>query len=171
MRKKIVVLLNSLFPIVLSAIIMSAYYVQFSKHEDPCPLCMLQRLSMIGVAIGPLLNLRFGVSTVHYGVSLFSAILGGAVSLRQICLHICPGSPTFGVPVFGLSLYTWAFIAFASSIFMISVLLLLHKPSADDLQPRKVGEIGMVAFALVFIAAFADVITTFQQCGFGTCAG
>jgi len=169
MRKKIVLFLNSLFPMVLAAVIMGAYYIQFSKHEEPCPLCMLQRLGMIGVAIGPLLNLRFGMSTSHYAISLFSAILGASVSLRQICLHICPGSPTFGEPTFGLSLYTWAFLVFVTSIFMIGVLLLLHKPAKEDLQPRKVGMLGMVAFGLIFLVAFVDIITTFQHCGFGTC--
>lgn len=169
MRKKILILLNSLFPIVLAGIILAAYYIQFAKHEEPCPLCMLQRLAMIGVATGPLLNLRFGISTIHYGISLFSAVFGSAVSLRQICLHICPGFPSFGEPVLGFSLYTWAFVVFCSSIFVIALLLILHRPSNDYPAPRKVGLLGILAFALIFIVAFADIITTIQDCGLTAC--
>lgn len=169
MRKKILLLLNSLFPIVLAGVILSAYYIQFFKHEDPCPLCMLQRLAMIGVAIGPLLNLRFGISTAHYGISLISAVFGKAVALRQICLHICPDFPAFGIPIFGFSLYTWSFIVFGCSIFTIAIMLILHRPSVDFLEKRKVGLLGILAFTLIFIVAFADIITTLQQCGLSAC--
>jgi len=171
MRNKIVTFLNSLFPIVLACVVLGGYYIQITRHELPCPLCMLQRIAMIGTAMGPLLNLRFGFSTSHYAISLFAAIFGGSISLRQICLHICPGFPTFGEPVLGLSLYTWAFIVFASSIFAVAILLLMHTPSKDFPKPRKVAPLGMVAFGLVLLVAFADVITTFMECGLSACVG
>src|SRR5438309_1966573 len=117
--------LNAALAIILMLILSAAYYQQYFKHETPCPLCLLQRLGMIGVAFGAVLNLRFGIQPLHYGFSLLSAFFGGSVSVRQILLHICPGSPIFGYPVFGLSLYTWAFFTFCASIVAMILLLFL----------------------------------------------
>mgnify|MGYP006198665043 CR=1 FL=1 len=38
---------------------------------------------------------------------------GGAVSARQILLHIVPGSGSYGDAFFGLHFYTWALIVFS----------------------------------------------------------
>ena len=56
--------------------VIGAYWIQFVEGEFPCPLCLLQRLAMLGVAIGAMMNLRFGVRTSHYAVTIFSAIFG-----------------------------------------------------------------------------------------------
>ena len=114
---------NTLFILVLMLVLSSAYYQQFFKAERPCPLCIIQRICMFGVATGLFLNLRIKISATHYSFSILSAILGGTVSLRQIFLHICPNFPVFGIPVFGLELFTWAFLVFVTSIFSISILL------------------------------------------------
>jgi len=48
------------------------------------------------------MNLRFGVQMRHYAISLFSECCVCRL-LRQILLHICPGSPALVIPVLGLA--------------------------------------------------------------------
>ena len=55
---------------------------------------------------------------------ILGASMGAAMSMRQILLHIVPGTGSFGNPIFGLHLYTWAFIAFALMIVGGAILLL-----------------------------------------------
>src|ERR1700728_1159169 len=125
-KNDLALVLNAILILILSGILLGAFFVQFYWHEEPCPLCLLQRLGMIGVGIGALLNLKFGIQASHYAVSLLSSLMGGTVALRQISLHVCPGSPQFGIPVLGLSLYTWSFIVFACSVLYISLLMFLY---------------------------------------------
>ena len=107
------------------SMLFGAIYIQIFWHESPCPLCLLQRLSLIGVFIGFLMNYWFGISSRHYSIALLSAVFGGAVGLRQIALHLVPGSPPFGDPVFGLHLYTWSFLVHVALVLLICALLFL----------------------------------------------
>lgn len=163
--------LNTIWAFVICGVLLAGYSVQFFKHELPCPLCLLQRLSMIGVAMGPLLNLRFGMYPAHYAISILSALFGGFISLRQISLHVCPGSPSFGEPVFGLELYTWALIVFACSIFVAAILLFFHTTSSQIIQKVRMNTFENAAFWLMLLVTAANVITTLQECGFGACIG
>lgn len=158
--------LNALFILVLVGVLCSGYFVQFDFHEQPCPLCMLQRLSMIGVASGLLLNLRFGIRPAHYGISLLSALLGAAVAVRQISYHICPNFPAFEKPIFGLNLYTWGFIVFACSIFAIAVLQILNRYSEE----KPLSRFEKLAYLALFLVALANAITTYLECGLTPCA-
>ncbi len=159
--------LNALLVLIISSILLGACAIQVFEDETPCPLCFLQRLGMFGVATGALMNCRFGRRALHYGLSLISALFGGAVALRQIALHICPGSPKFGLPFWGLNLYTWSFLVFACSVAYIALLLIFFDRS-------KKSEGSMNAFGhLAFIAAFgleiANIVTSLVICGWGTC--
>ena len=148
--------LNTLWIYILSAILLGAYIYQDVEHQDPCSLCVLQRLSMICVAIGPMLNLRFKIHAIHYAVSLAGCILGGAISLRQICLHICPGFPTFGYRVLGLELYSWSFLVFAFSLVGLACILFIYKEEKQTPNIYEKGAIGLMA-----LIAFSNFITTF----------
>lgn len=163
--------LNALLVVILSIVLLSAFGVQFIFHEEPCPLCMLQRLGMIGVATGALLNLRFGVQMSHYGLALLSALMGGFVALRQISLHVCPGFPEFGFPVLGLSLYTWSFIVFVCSVLMIALLLFLYNPTESGQELKPMNGWSIFALTLILLIALANIVTTYLQCGFGPCEG
>lgn len=162
--------LNALLVVILSIVLLIAYGVQFIWHEVPCPLCMLQRLGMIGVASGALLNIWFGIRTSHYALALLSALLGGFVALRQISLHVCPGSAEFGFPVLGLSLYTWSFIVFVCSVLAIALMLFLYDP--EDTRKSILPLNGWCKFAIgfIFVIALVNIVTTYMQCGLGPCA-
>lgn len=161
-------ILNTLWIYILAAVLIGAYVYQFEEKAIPCPLCMLQRIAIIAISIGPMLNLRFQIKPMHYGISLLAGVFGGVVSFRQICLHICPGFPAFGVQVFGLQLYTWAFLVFSSSVVGCSLLLLLYKPKDKRL---KMHFLEKWAILLMLIVAIANTISTFSECGLSVCKG
>jgi disulfide bond formation protein DsbB len=156
--------LNALLVYILMGVITSAFFVQFVWQEVPCPLCLLQRIGMIGVAFGALLNLRFGISRVFYAISLLSALVGAGVALRQIALHVCPGTSPFGSPVLGLSLYVWSFIVFVCSLTFIAVCLMIR-----DQRPSKENGFEKGAFWLTAWVVGVNLIATFIQCGIGPC--
>lgn len=96
------------------------FYFQFAQGEFPCPLCILQRMAMMIVVIGPIfvvskaLQGRSSVGTLATGagISIIGAVLGMIMSARQVLLHIAPGDPGYGTAVLGMHLYTWALVSF-----------------------------------------------------------
>ena len=92
------------------------FAAQLALGELPCPLCLLQRIQFAMLAIGPILNLRFGPRPSHYALSLLAAVAGAAFAARQVLLHILPGDPGYGSALLGYHYYTWAFIGFAAAI-------------------------------------------------------
>ena len=161
--------INALIIIIISGILLSAYGVQFLWHEQPCPLCLLQRIGMISVAAAAFLNIRFGVKMSHYGLALLSALYGGFVALRQISLHVCPGFPEFGLPVLGLSLYTWSFIVFVCVVLAVALLLFLYNPDEERQAPPSLNTWSKLAYGLIITVAVANIISTLFQCGLGPC--
>lgn len=162
--------LNALIIVILSSILLSAFGVQIFMHEQPCPLCLLQRLGMIGVATGALMNVWYGIRTSHYGLMLLSSLMGGFVALRQISLHVCPAFPKFGLPVLGLSLYTWSFVIFVCVVLAVALLLFLYNPKESQYQPAPPNLWGKFAFGFIVIIAAANIVTTLLQCGLGPCS-
>jgi disulfide bond formation protein DsbB len=164
--------LNAVFVLAMCAMLLGAYGVQFILRELPCPLCLLQRAGMLGVALGGLLNVKFGVRPSHYGIALVSAMLGGAVSVRQVLLHIVPGTGSYGTAFFGLHLYTWALITFVAVGAVIAVMLLLDGQFDAEVAPPSgypLGGLAHAAFALAFVVATANALTTLLMCGLGAC--
>jgi len=164
--------INSYAVLGICGVLLGAYYIQFVEGEFPCPLCLLQRLAMLGVAFGAMLNLRYGIHTRHYGVSLLSAIFGASVSIRQILLHIDPSDSGYGSPVLGMHLYTWAFIVFAVVILLIGIMMFFETQFEDSSENRSAKSIGWfikAVFFLVVLIAAVNVVTTFLECGLGQC--
>ena len=154
--------------------VIGAYWIQFIEGEFPCPLCLLQRLAMLGVAIGAMMNLRFGVRTSHYAVTIFSAIFGAAVSARQILLHIAPGNPNgpgYGSPVFGWHLYTWGLVIFMATIGVVALMMFYEKhfDLNTPASPRPMSKPVMAVCALVIFLTAANIFTTFLMCGLAPC--
>ncbi|MEM7174582.1 MAG: disulfide bond formation protein B [Chlamydiota bacterium] len=166
-RTGVIRFFNGLMALVFMGIILAAFYQELAHHELPCPLCYLQRLGMVGVSLGNLMNLRFGVKVHYYAFSLFSILFGGGVALRQISLHVCPDFPTFGYPVFGLSLYTWSFLSFCCALFAVILLLFFHTPEVEE--ERRLNWWEKSAFFVVFIVILANCFAAGQQCKIGLC--
>lgn len=159
--------INALIILVLAGILLAAFGVQIFEHEVPCPLCLLQRIGMLAVAASLTLNLYYGIKPAHYGLGLLASLYGGAIALRQISLHVCPQFPKFGLPVFGVSLYTWSFFIFASSVLAIALLLFLYDPRERD--DGKLNRFSKLSVYLIVFVAIANLFYTWFQCGFGSC--
>ena len=128
--------LNALGLYAVALVLIIAFTAQLVLHELPCPLCLLQRILFALLAVGPMLNVRFGPQPSHYALSLLAAAVGAAVSSRQILLHIMPGDPGYGSALLGFHYYTWAFIGFVAAIVLIAAMLLFDGQFEVDERSR-----------------------------------
>lgn len=167
---RFVIFLNGLWIFIYCAIITAAFGFQIFLGEVPCPLCYLQRVAMISVSTAALFNLYYGVRLSHYGMALFSCIVGGIIAFRQISLHICPAFPKFGIPFFGISLYTWSFLTFVCSVFMVGVLLCLYRPS-QSVKPEKMSGFSKLVTGYLILIIIANLLSVYWDCGLGLCEG
>jgi disulfide bond formation protein DsbB len=168
----------------LIGVLLGAYVYQFTFRELPCTLCLLQRLAMIAVALGAVMNLMLGPNPRYYGVCLISAVFGIGVAIRQTLLHINPyfdtdtgqptldptANPAFGHPVFGLDLYVWGIVIFATVILATAIALMFRsqfEPSQDE--PEWVGRVAAIGAAILFFVAASETVGVFLECGFGDC--
>ena len=90
--------LNALWIFVYCAIITTAFGIQIFEHEEPCPLCFLQRCAMLLLCTLAAFNLIFGERLLHYSLAILTAVIGASIATRQIFIHICLGSPEYGIP-------------------------------------------------------------------------
>jgi disulfide bond formation protein DsbB len=160
--------LNSLALAVITAVLAGAFVEQLVMGELPCPLCLLQRAGLIAVGLGFMLNLRFGIQPLHYGVTLLGAMVGAATSARQILLHIAPGDPGYSNAVFGFHLYTWSFVSFIAVMLGVAVLLCLMRPG-DQGRAVYAGRLtGLIMLAFTLIVA-GNLASTLLECGLTQC--
>jgi disulfide bond formation protein DsbB len=151
---------------VLVLILAAAFAVQLIAGEPPCPLCVVQRIALMMCALGPLYvllqardgPLRARDVAIGDGICIIAALVGAAVSTRQVLLHILPGDQGFGSPLFGLHLYTWCLIAFccqiaASGLMLIGVAWLNEQPAS-----WRVTNVTATAFVAVVAANLLSVI-------------
>jgi disulfide bond formation protein DsbB len=161
--------LNSLMVVAITAVLLAALSIQIFKGEEPCPLCYLQRVAFIGVAAGGVLNITCGLRGAHYGLSLLWAVNGAGIALRQIALHVCPQFPTFGVPLWGLGLYTWSFIFHSCLVLYVAFLLFMQEGTPFVVKRSKYTWWDILAIVVISFAVFVNVIVCFAQCGIGPC--
>jgi disulfide bond formation protein DsbB len=157
--------------LVICAVLVGAFVVQFGEGEFPCPLCMLQRMAMILCTLGPayvITKARDGevkttAFTTGYGMSIVAAVGGASISIRQILLHIVPPDPGFGDPVLGLHLYTWALLVFVA-VLVDSGLNLMF---ARELEPQKVefGRLSRLVLWLLAAIVLANAVAVFAEEG------
>ena len=168
-------LINLVALVGLLGVLTGSLDLQILVGEQPCPLCLLQRSGMIGLAIGPIMNLLWGMRPAHYAISILAAMTGGAASTRQILLHIAtPGDPGYGPAVAGFHLYTWAFITFAIGAAGCAALLLFSSQfSLGDngvlrhKGPMRIATLAIVMWTLVYLVIIG--VTVLPECGLGMC--
>lgn len=162
--------LNALGLLAISLVLLFAFADQFILGELPCPLCILQRVGFVAVGFGLALNLRFGPKSSHYGIMILSAILGAAVALRQVALHVVPGSGAYGNAFLELHFYTWAFVLFVAIIAGTAVMLLSERQFQDQgTMPARLGGFALAVFALFAVLTLAEGIAVALECGGGLC--
>lgn len=84
-----------------------AYYLEYFQGLDPCPMCIFQRIAMLGCAIGFGLGVLTAKNTAGRWLSsivaMLSALAGGAIAARHVWLQ---GLPEDKVPACGPPLET-----------------------------------------------------------------
>jgi disulfide bond formation protein DsbB len=163
-------ILNSVCMFIVSSILLGALYFQFGLGEDPCPLCLLQRMGMMGILFGLSLNIFYGFRSEHFATVIISSLVGLVFSTRQVLLHICPEpgvEPGYGSPIFGMYLYSWGVLIFIASILASSIFLFfIPKYRAIFSKPILIER---VSFFLVVLIVLINVIANFFECQFGPC--
>jgi disulfide bond formation protein DsbB len=164
--------LNALGLYAVAVVLAAAFTAQFVLHELPCPLCLLQRIQFAVLAIGPILNVRFGPRPSHYALSLLAAAAGMAFSTRQVMLHILPGDAGYGTALFGYHYYTLALVGFAVAIVLLAAILLFDRQFEADgtVQPIALDVFAQIAVWLVIALTALNVVSTLLECGFAACA-
>ncbi|MGV6805569.1 MAG: disulfide bond formation protein B [Ruegeria sp.] len=165
--------LNALGMLAVSLVLVLAYVYQLTLYELPCPLCLLQRVGFVAVGVGLGLNLLYGARPRHYALMLIAALYGGSVSVRQILLHIVPGTGHYGSPVLGLHYYTWAAICFFLILLGTSIMLLFDRQyaPASSSEPRFGGStLAKTAFLIMLGLAVVNAGSSLLECGPTICA-
>jgi disulfide bond formation protein DsbB len=167
-------LLNALALLGIGGVLAYAFIDQFLFADLPCPLCLLQRAGFVLAGFGFALNVLYGPRPSHYALAVLGAVAGAAVSVRQILLHIVPGTGTYGEALFGLHFYTWALVAFVMIVAGSALLLLLEgqfSPSPGAARPQRSGitRLGMAAVAVFGLLILMNAGSTLAECGLGLC--
>ncbi|CDF79958.1 disulphide bond formation protein DsbB/BdbC [Formosa agariphila KMM 3901] len=165
-------IINSSAILIICSILIGAFYFQFGLHEDPCPLCLLQRIAMIAVIFGLCLNTYFGFKAEHFGIIIISALIGITISTRQVLLHICPvpgEAAGYGSPIFGMYLYSWGVVIFAASILASAILLFFIPKAAVTRTDLKISLFEKSAVYLAVLLILINVIATLFECQLGPC--
>jgi disulfide bond formation protein DsbB len=171
MTRAFAVTLNALSLYALALVLAAAFGAQLVLHELPCPLCLLQRIQFAVLAIGPILNIRWGPRPSHYALSLLAAAAGAAFSTRQILLHIMPGDAGYGTALLGYHYYSLALIGFAAAIVLLAAMLLFDRQfEAKAATPHAAGAFATIAVWFVIGLTALNVVSTLLECGFGACA-
>jgi disulfide bond formation protein DsbB len=161
---------HCLMILILCSILAGSAAIQILDWQLPCAFCWIQRAFMLTTASASALCLRFGVTPYYYSLSLLSSFLGGTVALRQIAMHACPGFPLFGIPVWGLSLYTWSFFVFAAALLSLALFLALYTTPTPS-EPPRMNRWEKIACGFLVAIAFLMLSLAIAHCGFSDCAG
>ena len=76
------------------ALLAFGYFLQFYSAQDPCPLCIFQRVCFFAIAlvagIAALHGARLGGASVYCGMISLLAITGASIAGRQVWLQHLP---------------------------------------------------------------------------------
>jgi disulfide bond formation protein DsbB len=163
-------LLNAVGLLGIGTVLALAFIDQIWFRDLPCPLCILQRVGFFAAGFGIALNIIFGPKPSHYGVAIIGAVGGAAIAMRQILIHIVPGTGSYGNPVFGLHLYTWAFTAFVVIVVGCAIMLLDDRQfSRAEPMSVRLKPLPLSALLLFLVLAVANIFSTIALCGAGFC--
>jgi disulfide bond formation protein DsbB len=169
MTHRLAIRLNALALYAISGALLFAFYWQVAYDELPCPLCLLQRVAVTALAVGPVLTIRHGPKPANYGLVIIAALLGAAIAARQILLHILPGDTGFGSAFLGLHFYTWAFLFFVSAMLAAGVMLTFNKQFTLEAKAPRPGMLEDLAVWLVIGLTALNAVVALLECGFSGC--
>lgn len=160
--------------LVICGVLGGSLFIQVFLGEFPCPLCMVQRMAMMLCALGqayilcrcnPEGRIDWKNFAIGHSLTLFAALAGSAMSVRQILLHIVPPDPGYGSAIFGLHMYTWGLILFIAEVLAVALNLII---APRDWKPFDAGwkKASHVVLGLLAVIIFFFIIATFIEEGF-----
>ena len=173
---RILRIINAIDVLMITLIIGVAFLFQLFAHELPCPLCLLQRMGLLAMAFGFLLNIRYSPQPAHYALSLLAAVYMGFVSLRQVALHLTQPQG-YGPKILGLHMYTWVFVLAVISIVYIAIVMSIpgqyhwHQNANQKATYSYKWFFWLVhaAFIALLIMVAFNWVTTLAECGMRQC--
>jgi disulfide bond formation protein DsbB len=80
--------------LVCAGLIGFAFYLQYYEYQDPCPLCLMQRIVYIALMVVFLVAAAHGPgrtgAMVYGGLSFLTAAVGAAIAVRHVWLQHLP---------------------------------------------------------------------------------
>ena len=80
--------------LVAGGLIAYALYLQYYEYQNPCPLCIMQRVAYIAVMVvflaGALHGPRFVGACVYSSVAVAICLAGAGIAARQVWLQHLP---------------------------------------------------------------------------------
>lgn len=161
---------------VIAGILTAAMTLQYVNGELPCPLCLLERVAMLGVCFGIMLNFRRGFSYQNTGFSLLFAIVLLVISVRQSLLDIYPrpGHEYIGSAIFGIHMPVWSIIIALALLTAYAIKLAIlgddeYLREADVSEFPAIRRIADILSIYVIALCLINLVSVVLQCGFGEC--
>jgi disulfide bond formation protein DsbB len=162
--------------LVLCGILTAAAFLQYARGEIPCPLCLLERIAMLGIGFGVLLNLRTGFDDRNTGISLVFAVLLLIIGARQTLLDIYPrpGHDYVGSAILGLHMPVWS-VVIALCVLAAFALKLAILGGDDHRRANPPGSFPVLPAAATALGALLVILCAINfgsavvQCGLGEC--
>lgn len=159
--------------VAIAGILTAAMVMQYAFGELPCPLCLLQRVALFGVAFAVILGLRNDDTARVTGLGLVFAILLLIVSVRQTLLDIYPrpGHEYIGSAVFGLHMPVWSVLIALALIGGYTLKLIVF---GDAQRPHiatypKLRWLAGAASIYVIVLCAINLGSVVVQCGLEQC--
>lgn len=177
MNSRLLSTLNDIFlfamMLTLAEILIFAMVLQYKGGEIPCPLCLLQRVAMLGVCFGIVLHFQGGASVRNDGISMIFALLLLAISVRQTLLDIYPrpGHGYIGSAIFGIHMPVWSVIIATCILLAYSVKFAVLGADAAENEERPEWMTRTAAWLGYFVIAICAVnfVSVVLQCGLEAC--
>ena len=161
---------------VIAGILTTAMTLQYVKGELPCPLCLLERVAMLGVCFGIMLNFRRGFSYQNTGFSLLFTIVLLVIAVRQTLLDIYPrpGHEYIGSAIFGIHMPVWSIIIALCLLTAYAIKLAIlggdeYLRGAEPSEFPAIKKIADILSLYVIAICVINLISVILQCGFGEC--
>lgn len=169
MTPRLAIRLNALGLLAISIVLLVAFFDQLAYHDLPCPLCLLQRAALIAAGFGLILNITCGPRPSHYGIMIVGALSAAMVAVRQILLHIVPGTGSYGDPFLGLHYYTWVLIVASLVIAGTAGMLMFDRQFTDERPAPAATDWPVAVVALFALLALGNGVSTLLECAGGLC--
>src|SRR6185312_17557822 len=158
----------------LAGILTFAQILQFKGGEIPCPLCLLQRVAMLGVCFGLIRDLREQPSLHNAGLSMIFALLLLVISVRQTLLDIYPrpGHEYIGSAIFGIHMPMWSVLIAAALLFAFAVKFAVLGEGGKLTPLKKFPALASMAKLLslyVIALCVVNFVSVVVQCGADAC--